>query len=301
MRVLVSGASGLIGSELIPALATAGHEIVRLVRAGRLPGPSSIVWDPAGGWLETPRLEGFDAVVHLAGESVAETPWSAEKKARIHDSRVTSTRLLAETLARLDRKPGVFACASAVGYYGDRGDEELDETSPPGKGFLAGVCRQWESATEAAATAGIRVARMRFGLVLSQRGGVFARMLPLFRYGLGGRLGSGRQYVSWIVLDDVVAGIQRILGDPALEGPINVVAPNPVTNLELTHITAGVLHRPAPLPVPAFLLRLKLGEMADELVLASQRVYPRRLQAAGYACVYPELEPAIRQLISGKE
>jgi uncharacterized protein (TIGR01777 family) len=264
-----------------------------------MPGPSRIVWDPAHGWLEAPRLEGFDAVVHLAGESVAETPWTAEKKDRIHDSRVASTRLLAETLARLEHKPAVFACASAVGYYGDRGDEELDETSPPGKGFLANVCRQWEAATGRAATAGIRVARMRFGLVLSQRGGAFARTLPMFRRGLGGRLGSGRQYVSWIVLDDVVAAIQRVLGDSSLDGPINVVGPNPVTNLELTRVTAGVLHRPAPLPIPAFLLRLKLGEMADALVLAGQRVYPRRLQAAGHTFAYPELEPAIRRLLEG--
>jgi uncharacterized protein (TIGR01777 family) len=262
-----------------------------------MPGPSRIVWDPAGGWLEGPRLEGFDAVVHLAGESVAETPWTAEKKARIHDSRVASTRLLAETLARLDRKPAVFACASAIGFYGDRGDEDLDETSPPGKGFLANVCRQWEAATARAATAGIRVVQMRFGVVFSQRGGAFARTLPMFRRGLGGRLGSGRQYVSWIVLDDVAAAIQRILGDTSLEGPINVVGPNPVTNLELTRTTAGVLHRPALLPIPAFLLRLKLGEMADELVLASQRVYPRRLQAAGHTFAYPELEPAIRRLL----
>ncbi len=297
MRVLVSGAGGLIGSELARVLGTAGHEVVRLVRAEPLPGPSRIVWDPTGGWLEAPRLEGFDAVVHLAGESVAETPWSAEKKARIHDSRVASTRLLAETLARLERKPAVFACALAVGYYGDRGDEELDETSPPGKGFLANVCRQWEAAPGRAAAAGIRVVQMRFGLVLSQRGGAFARTLPMFRRGLGGRLGSGRQYVSWIVLDDVVAAIQRILGDNSLAGPINVVGPNPVTNLELTRTTAGVLHRPAPLPIPAFLLRLKLGEMADELVLASQRVYPRRLQAAGHTFAYPELKAAIRRLV----
>jgi uncharacterized protein (TIGR01777 family) len=297
MRVLISGASGLIGSELVRALGTAGHEVARLVRAEPMPGPSRIVWDPAHGWLETPRLEGFDAVVHLAGESVAESPWTAEKKARIHDSRVASTRLLAETLARLERKPAVFACASAVGYYGDRGGEELDETSPPGKGFLANVCRQWEAATGRAAAAGIRVVRMRFGLVLSQRAGAFARTLPMFRHGLGGRLGSGRQYVSWIVLDDVVAAIQRILSDNSLDGPINVVGPNPVTNLELTRTTAGVLHRPAPLPIPAFLLRLKLGEMADELVLASQRVYPRRLQAAGHTFAYPELEPAIRRLV----
>jgi hypothetical protein len=297
VRVLLSGSGGLIGSELARALGTAGHEVVRLVRAEPLPGPSKIVWDPAHGWLESRRLEGFDAVVHLAGESVAQPPWTAEKKARIHDSRVASTRLLAETMARLERKPAVFACASAIGYYGDRGDEELDEASPPGKGFLADVCRQWEAASGRAATAGIRVARMRFGLVLSQRGGVFARTLPLFRLGLGGRLGSGRQYVSWIVLDDVVAVIQRILSDSSLEGPINVVGPNPVTNLELTRTTAGALHRPAPLPIPAFLLRLKLGEMADELVLASQRVYPRRLQAAGHTFAHPELEPAIGQLL----
>ncbi len=297
MRVLISGASGLIGSELARVLGAARHEVDRLVRAQPLPGPSRIVWDPAHGWLEAPRLEGFDAVVHLAGESVAESPWTAEKKARIQDSRVASTRLLAETLARLERKPAVFACASAIGYYGDRGDEALDETSPPGKGFLAGVCRQWEAATERAAAAGIRVVRMRFGLVLSQRGGAFARTLPMFRRGLGGRLGSGRQYVSWIILDDVAAAIQRILSDSSLAGPINVVGPNPVTNLELTRTLAGTLHRPAPLPVPAFLLRLKLGEMADELILASQRVYPRRLQAAGHAFAYPELEPAIRRLV----
>ena len=297
MRVLLSGSSGLIGSELARVLGTAGHEVVRLVRAEPMPGPSRMVWDPAHGWLDAPRLEAFDAVVHLAGESVAEPPWTAEKKARIQDSRVASTRLLAETLARLERKPAVFACASAIGYYGHRGNEELDDTSPPGKGFLADVCRQWEGATQRAAAAGIRVVKMRFGLVLSQRGGVFARTLPIFRRGLGGRLGSGQQYVSWIVLDDVVAAIGRILSDNSLDGPINVVSPNPVTNLELTRTTAGLLHRPAVLPVPAFLLRLMLGKMADELILASQRVYPRRLQAAGHAFAYPELEPAIRRLL----
>ena len=297
MKIAISGASGLVGSDLVPFLAADGHEVMRLVRRRPASGEAAIFWDPAAGAIDATGLEGIDAVVHLAGESIAETPWTPEKKRRIRDSRVSSTRLLAETLARLDRQPAVLVSASAIGYYGDRDDESLDETSPPGSGFLAGVCREWEAATESAADAGIRVVRMRLGVVLSPKGGVFARTLPLFRYGLGGRLGSGRQYVSWIAIDDVLGAIRRILTDDALRGPVNVVSPNPVTNQELTRITASVLRRVAPLPVPAFVLRMKLGEMADEVVLASARVFPRRLQAAGHVFRHPELEDTIRWLL----
>jgi uncharacterized protein (TIGR01777 family) len=244
-------------------------------------------------------LEGLDAVVHLAGENVAGR-WTRAKKARIRDSRVRGTRLLAEALARSRRPPKVLACASAVAYYGDRGEEVLRESSPPGRGFLAEVCRAWESATAPAAERGIRVVNLRFGLVLSRAGGALGRMLPVFRVGLGGRLGDGRQYWSWVALDDCVAAIGHALASQGLAGGVNVVAPHPVTNAELTAALGGVLSRPAPLAVPAFAARLAFGEMAREVLLASARVEPARLLAGGFRFRFGRVRPALEHVLGGR-
>jgi len=280
MRIAVSGSHGLIGSALSAHLSAAGHCVERLVRSEPA-GAREILWDPAGGTLDAARLEGLDAVVHLAGENVAGR-WTRAKKARIRDSRVRGTRLLAEALARSSRPPKVLACASAIAYYGDRGEEVLSESSPPGRGFLAGVCRAWEAAAGPAAQRGIRVVNLRFGLVLSRAGGALGRMLPIFRVGLGGRLGDGRQVWSWVALDDCVAAIGHALASRDLAGPVNVVAPHAVTNAELTAALAGVLSRPAPFAVPGFAARLAFGEMAGEVLLASARVEPARLLAGGF-------------------
>jgi len=296
MKILITGSSGLIGSAAVKSFTAAGHQITRLVRQ-QPPDEGAISWDPAAGRLDPAPCEGFDAVVHLAGENIAGGRWTAERMARIRLSRVQGTRLLSETLARLSRPPRVLASASAIGYYGDRAGEPLDETSPPGGGFLADVCRQWEAATQPAADAGIRVARIRTGLVLAAGGGVLAMMLKPFRLGLGGRLGSGRQYMSWITLDDVVGAIAHVLATETLRGPVNLVAPQPVTNAEFTRTLGRVLRRPTLLPLPAFLLRAALGKMADELLLCGARLVPRRLLDSGYQFNDLELEPALRRLL----
>jgi len=293
MQVLVSGASGLVGSALVPALENAGHSVVRLVR--RSPAANEVRWDPAGG-IEAGALEGFDAVVHLAGESIAGR-WTAAKKSRIRDSRVQGTSTLAAALARVSR-PKVMVCASAIGIYGDRGDEVLREESAPGSDFLAEVGKQWEAATESAAGAGIRVVSLRTGMVLSSRGGALARMLPPFRMGAGGRIGSGQQWMSWIALDDLVAVIQHALATDSLRGPVNTVAPNPVTNAEFTTALGAALHRPAIFPLPAFMVRLMFGEMGEALLLSSQRVDCGKLLASGYRFRHSEIRPALQALLA---
>lgn len=295
MKVAVTGATGLVGSALVPVLATAGHEVVRLVRAMPTAG-GDIHWDPAAGRLDAASLEGLDAVVHLAGERITGR-WTAAKKARIRSSRVQGTRLLAETLARLTRPPKALVCASAVGYYGERGTEVVREESPPGAGFLAEVCREWEAAARPAAEKGIRVVHLRIGVVLSAAGGALALMLTPFKLGLGGRVGSGRQYMSWIAIDDLAGIIPHALTNESLRGPVNAVAPQPVTNLEFTKTLGRVLGRPTIFPMPAFAARLAFGEMADELLLASTRVEPARLIASGYKFRAPELEAALRRLL----
>ncbi len=300
MKVLVTGASGFIGSSLVPFLAGEGHFVVRLVRTAPAPGHSEVSWDPARGTIDLDALEGLDAAIHLAGASIAASPWTPEVKRRIRESRVGGTRLLCESFARLDRPPGTLVCASAVGYYGDGGHAVLREDSPPGTGFLAQVCREWEAASEAAERKGIRVVRLRIGMVLSPKGGALAQMLPIFRAGLGGRVGSGNQYVSWIALDDLAGAVDHALRTGSVEGPVNAVAPNPVTNRELAKTLGRVLGRPSALPAPAFAVRLVLGEMADELLLASSRVEPDRLLLSGYKFRYPELEGALRHLLAGK-
>lgn len=297
MKTLITGSSGLIGSALVESLTAAGHQIVSLTRSTAGPGTAAIHWDPLADRLDPAELEGLDAVVHLAGENIASGRWTRRKKARIRHSRLDGTRLLSRALGGLSRPPRVMASASAVGYYGDRGQQQLDETSPPGSGFLADLCRDWEAATRPAAEAGIRVVLMRFGVVLAAEGGALARMLPAFRWGLGGRLGSGRQYVSWITLDDAVRAVDRLLGEETPAGPVNLVAPQPVDNRRLTRSLGRVLRRPAVLPVPALALRVMLGEMADELLLSSARAVPRRLLDWGFEFGDPELDAALDRLL----
>lgn len=302
MRTIVTGSSGFIGSALVPFLTAGGHAVTRLVRrpasaaaGGR--GAGEAWWDPGAGAIDRAGLEGHDAVVHLAGESVAEGRWTAEKKARIRASRVEGTRLLCEALAGLERPPRVLVSASATGYYGDRADEVLTEASAPGAGFLAEVARDWEAAADPARRRGIRVVHPRIGMVLGPAGGALAKMLPLFRMGLGGKLGSGRQWIGWIALDDLIGVLRHLVVTEVLEGPVNAVAPNPVTNAELARTLGRVLRRPTLFGVPAAAARAMLGEMADELLLASERVVPERLLGSGYRFRYPDLEGALRGLL----
>lgn len=271
--------------------------MARLVRSRPAPGSSDVAWDPVAGTIDAGALQGTEAVVHLAGEGIASRRWNAEHKRRVLDSRVQGTRLLSETLAKLDPRPQVLVSASAVGYYGDRGDETITEDSPPGQGFLAEVCTQWEAAAAAAVDAGIRVVHPRTGIVLSPEGGALKTQLPLFRFGLGGRLGSGRNWVPWISLDDEVGAIVHCI-DHDLRGPVNLTAPSPVTNAEFTKALGRVLGRPTVVAAPNFALGIVLGrEMAKELLLAGQRALPTRLQQSGYAFRHPELEGALRDLL----
>lgn len=297
MRILVTGASGLVGSALVCFLRSHDHTVSRLVRSVSTEHAEEIQWDPAAGQIDVNALEGFDAVVHLAGENISSGRWTATRKAKIRDSRIKGTTLLSQTLARLERPPSVLVAASAIGYYGNRGDEVLHEASVPGSGFLAEVCQTWEEATQAARDKQIRTVRLRLGVVLAAAGGALAKMLPPFRFGLGGVIGGGSQYMSWIALDDAVGAIEHCLAGDQLSGPVNAVAPSPVTNREFTRTLGKVLARPTLFPVPAIIARLSFGEMADELLLASTRVEPRSLLSAGYAFRFPELEGALRHLL----
>ncbi len=281
---------------MVRSLAARGHRIVRLVRRAGARVPDEVAWDPAAGRIDAPALEGVEVAIHLAGENIGARRWTAARKARIRESRVGGTRLLAEALARLRRTPRVLICASATGYYGPRGEEILIEESAPGTGFLAEVCRDWEAAAAPARDAGIRVAHLRSGLVLSRSGGALASLLPIFRAGLGGRLGNGRQFMPWMTLDDEVEAIIHVLNEDAVRGPVNFVSPHPVTNREFTATLGRVLRRPALVPVPAPVLWIALGEVAGEL-LGSQRVHPARLLATGYAFRHPDLEAGLRALL----
>jgi len=293
-RILVTGASGPIGTALLPSFAAQGAQTVRLVR-GPATAAGQVSWDPSVD-LPPSAASGFDAVIHLAGESVVGR-WTEAKKRAIRQSRVQGTRSVASALAQTDAKPRVFVCASAIGFYGNRGDEILTEESAGGTGFPAELSRDWEAASRIAAQAGIRTVNLRIGLVLSPKGGALEKMLPPFRLGLGGRLGSGTQWWSWIHIDDIVGAIHHILRTESLTGPVNLVAPNPERNSEFTRILASVLGRPALLPVPAFAVRFALGEMAQELMLASQRVEPAALQDSGYSFHHRELRTALEDLL----
>lgn len=297
MKILVSGSHGLVGSALIESLERdGGHEISRLVR--HYPeSASEIEWSPDRYSIALARIEGFDAVVHLAGESIAEGRWSEDKKKKIRESRIKGSKLLADALANLTNPPATLISASAIGYYGNRGDEVLTEASAPGNDFLADVCREWEATTALATEKGIRVVNTRFGIILDAHGGALAKMLPPFRMGVGGKIGSGKQWMSWIALADVVGAIKFALTNNSLTGPVNFVAPNPVTNAEFTKTLGKALSRPAIFPIPAFGLRLLFGEMADALLLSSQRVNPERLQTSGYQFRFSQLTAALQDVL----
>jgi len=296
MRILVSGAGGLIGSALVTALEADGQDVSRLVRPGAACGAGDVAWDPAEGHIDAAALVGLDAVVHLAGEPIAGR-WTAEKKRRIRDSRVEGTKLLCGALAALPQPPGVLACASAIGYYGSRGEAILAEDAPAGRGFLPDVCAAWEAATAPAREAGVRVANLRLAMVLAAGGGALREMLPPFRLGFGGPVGSGRQFWSWIALTDVVSAIRHVLGAGDLHGPVNLASPNAVTNREFARTLGRALHRPAWLRTPRCALRCLLGEMADELLLASARVEPRALLRSGFPFAQATLEAALGDLL----
>jgi uncharacterized protein len=295
-KILISGSSGLLGAALLQSLAADGHQITRLVR-GTAREIRQLAWDPVQP-LASESVSGFDAVIHLAGESIA-SRWTPSKKKAIRDSRVLGTRNLAEALARAPSPPRVLLSASAIGYYGDRGDAILREDSPSGSnGFLPEVCREWEAAAQPAVNAGIRTAHLRTGIVLSADGGALKQMLPPFRMGLGGRIGSGHQWMSWIDLHDEIGAIRHILANDSLRGPVNVVSPNPVTNAEFVRALASALSRPAIFPMPAFAARLVFGQMGEELLLGSQRVEPAKLVASGYFFQKRDLKKALEDILT---
>jgi hypothetical protein len=293
MRIAVTGSSGLIGSALVARLQAADHDVVRIVRTDPS-DPGEVSWNPADGTIDVARLDGVEAVIHLAGAGIADKRWSVGRKRAILESRTTSTDLLSRTLAALDDPPSVLLSASAIGFYGDRGDDALTEESDAGEGFLAQVCREWEAAADPAREAGIRVIHPRTGIVLSADGGALAKQLPLFRAGIGGRLGSGRQWWSWIAMADEVGALEWLL-DANIEGPVNLTGPMPVTNAEFTDTLGEVLGRPAFLPVPRFGPKMVLGaELAEELLFTSARVLPTRLEHAGYAFTHATIGSALR-------
>jgi uncharacterized protein (TIGR01777 family) len=295
MKVLISGSSGLIGSALIPYLTARGHQVVRLVR--REPRQGEYYWDPGHGQIELPSDSQFDAAVHLSGATTATLRWTARRKALIRDSRVKSTELLVSRLTQLAHPPQVLVCASGVTYYGDRGDEVVDEDDPPGENFLAQVAKEWEASARGAEAVGIRVVHTRSAPVLTTKGSLLARLLLPFKLGLGATLGSGDQYMSWTAIDDSIAAIYHILISEQLSGPVNVASPNPVTNAEFTRTLGKVLRRPTLFRLPAFALRMVFGELADELLLISVRAACHKLVASGFAFQYPELEGALRHVL----
>jgi uncharacterized protein (TIGR01777 family) len=292
MRVLVTGSTGFIGGALVPYLRENGHTVVRLARPTSSVTEQVARWDPESQTIDSRDLEGFDAVVHLAGENISRRRWSSAQKARIRDSRVEGTALLCDALAGLDARPDVFLCASALGYYGDRGDRILRESEGPGTDFLAVATHEWERTTHDLAAAGIRVAQLRSGLVLSESGGILARLLPVFRLGLGGRLASGRQYMSWISRLDLVRVVEHILSSPEIEGPVNASSPNPVTNAEFSRVLGRALHRPTLFRVPELALKIMQGQVT-ETVLASVRMEPEKLKSSGFRFSHPDLRSAL--------
>lgn len=302
MRILISGSSGLVGSALAGKLRSESHTVCPLVRpdsAPRATADAAARWDPVAGHFDSAAAEGADAVVHLAGASIASGRWNAARKRLLYTSRVDATRHLVAELSKLSLPPRVFLAASAIGYYGDRGEEELTEVSAPGNDFLAALARDWEAESARAAEFGARVALFRFGIILARDGGALPRMLLPFRLGVGGRLGAGRQWMSWIALADVVGALSFAIHNAGMSGVFNTVSPTPVRNTDFTRVLARVLRRPAILPVPAPALRLLLGELADALLLGSQRVVPQKLQAVGFPFCHEELAPALREILRG--
>lgn len=296
MRILVTGSSGMVGSALIPMLTAGGHKVSRLVRRKPVE-EGEIAWDPVSGIIDRDQLEGLDAVVHLAGDNIGQGRWTDEKKQSIRNSRIKTTRLLSHALSSLNSPPRVLVSASAIGYYGDRDSEILREESAPGKGFLADVCKEWEAATLPASEAGIRVVNLRIGIVLAPQGGALKKMLLPFQMGIGGQIGSGRQYMSWIALDDLLGAIYHSIMTEELSGSVNAVSPNPVTNREFTDTLASILKKPALLPVPRFALKLALGEMAEETVLSSARVHPSKLLSTDYRFRLADLRQALEHYL----
>jgi hypothetical protein len=296
MKIVISGASGLIGTQLVAQLSRSGHEIVRLVR--RSPKAGEIQWNPKSGTLDAAALEGTDAVIHLSGAGIGDKRWTDGYRKEILDSRTATTALLANTMASLSRKPSVFLSGSAIGIYGARNDEQLTEVSTHGTGFLAEVCEQWEAAAKPAVDAGIRTVYLRTGIVLSPKGGALKKLLPLFKLGVGGKFGNGKQWQSWISIDDEIGAIEYLL-TANVSGAVNLTAPNPVTNAEFTKVLASVLKRPAIVPVPTFAPKILLGgELADALLFTGQRVIPAALNASGYTFKHTTLESALRSLLS---
>lgn len=298
MKILITGSSGLIGSALVPFLRKRGHQVKKLTRKAGALSDDELAWDPSQPVAYRSEFEGYDAVINLAGESIASGRWTEEKKRKIRDSRVHGTRVLCETLGLLKTPPKVLINGSAMGYYGDQEEAVLTEESRAGTTFLAQVCRDWENATAPAKQKGMRVVCLRTGMVLSKQGGALAKMLGPFKLGLGGVLGSGKQYISWITDDELVHVVEYLLTHPSLYGPINVGTPYPVTNREFTKALGAVLGRPTLLPMPTWLVRFVFGEMGEELLLGSTRMAPRRLIESGYAFRYPHLEAALRHLLS---
>lgn len=295
MKIAIAGASGLVGSALVRSLEAQGHEITRLVRS--TPRAGEIEWHPNQDEVNAGSLDGFDIIINLAGENLASGRWTDEQKRKIRDSRVNGTHLISEAIAKMTDKPRAFICASATGIYGDRDDEILDEQSESGGGFLAGVCREWEMACDPAVKAGVRVVNLRFGPILAREGGMLSKLLTPFKMGMGGKVGSGKQYISWIGLDDAVDAIVLAINDESIRGPINIVSPNPATNEEFTKTLGHVLNRPTALAMPAFAARLAFGEMADEMLLVSQRVTPKKLSAMGFQFRHPDLQGALRTYV----
>ena len=297
MKIIISGASGLVGCALTSVLRAENHSVFHLVRPGRALAPGEIRWDPHSARIDSPELEAADALVHLSGANISERRWTPQRKQMLRSSRIDSTRVLVDSLAQLRQKPRAFVSASAVGYYGNRGEEILSEASEPGRDFLSLLARDWEAEASRAAQSGIRTVILRFGVILAEQGGALPQMIRPFRFGVGGRLGQGRQWLSWIALEDVVGIVRWAIADSRFHGPVNVVSPAPVRNADFARVLGRVLHRPALFPAPEFMLRLAWGEMADALLLASQRAVPEQLLAANYRFQFPDLEATLKKIL----
>ena len=300
MKILITGASGFIGTELLAYLRGRGHEVRHVVRTEAQLKEDSILWDPQHHELVPADFEGFDVLIHLAGENIMGGRWTPEKKRKIKESRVMGTRILCELISRLQSPPRLLISTSAIGFYGNRGNEIVSEDSPPGKGFLAEVCQKWEKATEPAIKRGIRVVKLRIGLVLSPKGGALGKMLIPFKLGLGGKIGSGKQWMSWISMDDLMGIFLHIIGRSEIQGAVNAVAPNPVTNQTMTKVLGHALHRPTIFSIPTFAVSLIFGEMGNEMFLCSTRVAPNVLAQTGYSFLYPELDGALNRMLGRK-